>query len=74
MTTFSIRIRFLFYFILFYYNKKQKNMTENQREVVSSTSSRNYLEEMNTTVMKSSLHLFDKSNRAKQSFNKFKEH
>ena len=74
MTTFSIRIRFLFYFILFFYNKKQKNMTENQREVVSSTSSRNYLEEMNTTVMKSSLHLFDKSNRAKQSFNKFKEH
>ena len=49
-------------------------MTENQMEVVSSTSSRNYLEEMNTTVMKSSLHLFDKSNRAKQSFNKFKEH
>ena len=50
---------------------------ENQREVVSSTSStysRNYLEEMNTTVMKSSLHLFDKSYRAKQSFNKFKEH
>ena len=74
MTTFSIRIRFLFYFILFFYNKKQKNMTENQREVVSSTSSRNYLEEMNTTVMKSSLHLFDKSNRAKQNFNKFKEH
>lgn len=40
-------------------------------EIVSSTSSRNYLEEMITTVTKSSVHIFDKSNnRAKQSFNK----